>query len=283
MLNPKNAGEAGHYEFLYKQGETSCEGGSRAPEPAGVATGALREPVSVTLSELLPGTEYTFCLVAVNNAGEQAIAPPVTFITSALGEEFSATVTATEATLNAEVGTGGVETSYHIEYGASSIAEVSTPEEHAVPSKTPLVVAQTLTGLKPATTYRYRFVVSNERGTIVGVEHAFTTAPAPGSEPSAELSQRTAPRRTALRAAAAGLPRIRDGLPAGERWAGRDRLIRLIEQPRAAVSGEAVVYASSGNFAEPKGYTLENTFLSRRGPEGWSNPGDHTAAQSDGR
>jgi hypothetical protein len=279
VLNPKNAGEAGHYEFLYRRNERQdepeketggCEGGSKAPEPSGVATGALREPVSVTLNKLLPGTEYTFCLVTVNNVGEQAIAPPVTFITSALGEEFAATVTGKEATLNAEIGAGGVETSYRLEYGASSITEVSTPQEQAVPSKTPLVVAQVLTGLKPATTYHFRFVVSNDRGTIVGVEHAFTTAPAPGSELSQNCpnEQRRAEQPYALR-----LPDCRAyELASPLNTDGQDATDAGVyeEQPRAAVSGEAVVYASFGNYVEPKGAALESTFLSRRGPEGWS-------------
>ncbi len=39
---------------------------------------------------------------------------------------------------------------------------------------------------------------------------------------------------------------------------------------RAAVSGEAVTYASPGSFAEPKGDLLEARYVSRRGPEGWS-------------
>jgi hypothetical protein len=279
VLNPKNAGEAGHYEFLYrrdaKQDEPEketggCEGGSRAPEPAGVDTGALREPVSVALSKLLPGSEYTFCLVAINNAGEQTIAPPVIFTTSALGEEFSSTVTAKEATLNAEVGTDDAETTFHIEYGASSISEVSTPTAHAIPSQTPLIVGQTVLGLKPATTYHYRFVVSNERGTVVGVEHAFTTAPAPGSELSQNCSneQRRTEQPYALR-----LPDCRayemvsplnsDGQDANDSF-------EYAEPPRAAVSGNAVAYASFGNFAEPKGSAYETTFVSRRGPEGWS-------------
>jgi hypothetical protein len=279
VLSPKNAGEAGHYEFLYRkntrqdepQSETGgCEGGSAAPEPAGVATGALRQSVSVTLSKLLPGTEYTFCLAFVNNAGERAIAPPVTFITSALGEEFSSSVTGKEATLNGEVGAGGLETTYHIEYGASSISEVSTPEGHAIPSKTPLVVAQTLTGLKPATTYRFRFVVSNERGTIVGGERTFTTAPAPGSEPPQNCSneQRRAEQPYGLR-----LPDCRAyEMVSTLETNGHDATDPFItsEQPRAAVSGDAVVYGSRGVFAQPKGGSLETAYLSRRGPEGWS-------------
>ncbi len=279
VLNPKNTGEAGHYEFLYRldkeqgepQNETAdCEGGEKAPEPAGAATGALREPVSVTISKLLPGTEYTFCLQVVNNAGEQAIGAPVRFITSTLGKEFSANVLYTEATLNAEVGAGGLETSYHIEYGASSVTEVSTPEAHAIPSTTPTVVAQTLTGLIPARTYHYRFVVSNERGTIVGSEQTFTTAPAPGSEPPQNCSNE---QRRAEQPYGLLLPDCRAyEMVSTLETNGHDATDPFInqEQPRAAVSGDAVVYGSRGVFAEPKGGSLETAYLSRRGPEGWS-------------
>ena len=291
VLNPKNAGEAGHYEFLYRQNEKQdepqnetggCEGGEKAPEPAGVATGALREPVSVTVSKLLPGTEYTFCLVAVNNAGEQAIASPVTFITSALGEEFSATVTGKEATLNAEVGAGGEETSYHIEYGASSVTEVSTPEAHAIPSKTPTVVAQTLTGLKPATTYHYRFVVSNKRGTIVGAEHAFTTAPALGSELAQNCpnEQRRAEQPYGLR-----LPDCRAYemvSPLETQRAGRERLVhRSTNNPARrcpATRSSTHPSAISPNRKAPRlrNYVPFSAWAGRV-----VDPGDHADAQSD--
>jgi WD40-like Beta Propeller Repeat len=39
---------------------------------------------------------------------------------------------------------------------------------------------------------------------------------------------------------------------------------------RASVSGDAVTYASGGAFAEPTGTTIQNQYVSRRGPEGWS-------------
>ncbi len=39
---------------------------------------------------------------------------------------------------------------------------------------------------------------------------------------------------------------------------------------RAAVSGEAVTYPSTGSFGEPKGDLLEARYVSRRGADGWS-------------
>ena len=78
-LNPENALEVGTYEFLYRESATTCEGGKTAPVPAGVALS--KEPVSQSLSGLLPGTTYTFCLLARNAAEETALGAPVTFTT----------------------------------------------------------------------------------------------------------------------------------------------------------------------------------------------------------
>ena len=38
---------------------------------------------------------------------------------------------------------------------------------------------------------------------------------------------------------------------------------------RAAVSGEAIAYASRGSFGSAAGANFENELISRRGPEGW--------------
>jgi len=105
VLNPGGAGELGTYEFLYKASQTECEGGSMAPEPPGMALGVKKEVVSVQLTGLKPGTEYTVCLVEQNAAGEEAQSTRVTFTTQGLGtttvtSESLSTVEATRGTLN---------------------------------------------------------------------------------------------------------------------------------------------------------------------------------------
>jgi hypothetical protein len=83
LLNPKAARETepGSYEFLYKPG-SECEGGQTAPVPASKEFGHEKEAVEAKVSELLPNTQYTYCLRASNEAGETAInATAVTFTT----------------------------------------------------------------------------------------------------------------------------------------------------------------------------------------------------------
>ncbi len=88
VLNPKATapGEAGSYEFLYRQSKTECKGGSKAPSSPGMALGGAAEPVSETVTGLVPLTEYTVCLLARNAEGE-AISPAVTFTTTGFGLE----------------------------------------------------------------------------------------------------------------------------------------------------------------------------------------------------
>jgi hypothetical protein len=125
VLNPRHAGEAGTYEFVYRKSATECQGGEpgeekKAPEPAETATGHSPEPVEATITGLLPGMPYTFCLIAKNAAEEAAVGTPVTFTTLAVAptitSESVSTVEATAATLEAEIDSGGASTTYHFEY-----------------------------------------------------------------------------------------------------------------------------------------------------------------------
>ncbi len=52
---------------------------------------------------------------------------------------------------------------------------------------------------------------------------------------------------------------------------GQDATLAAAEgQPHASLSGEAVTYASRGLFGEPQGGNVENQYVSRREPAGWS-------------
>ncbi len=279
-LNPENALEVGTYEFLYRDSATTCEGGETAPVPAG---GALsKEPVSQSLSGLLPGTQYTFCLLARNAASETAMGAPVTFTTHGAGitEEQVSTVEAAAATLRADIDPGGGETKYRFEYdtapytsgathGTSITEEGENTEVNIGAETTPVTVEALLNGLQPGTTYYYRVVATDTIETFDGPNKTFITPPAPGSEPgqSCPNEQLRAGQPFGLnlpdcRAYEMVSPVETDGqdatLPAPA-WA-----------PRAAVSGEAITYASRGLFGEPKGGSLENQYVSRRGPEGWT-------------
>ncbi len=282
-LNPENALEVGTYAFLYRESTTTCEGGTTAPVPAGVALS--KEPVSQPLNGLLPGTTYTFCLLAGNAADETALGSPVTFTTHGAGitEEQVANIEASAATLQAEIDPGGGETTYRFEYDTApytssaahgtSITREGAGKEGTIGSgTTPEPVEVRLESLQPGTVYYYRVVASNEAGTFNGPGKTFTTNPALGSEPSqhCENEQRRAEQPFGL-----GLPDCRAyEMVSPVQTGGQDATDASIGTgPRAAVSGEAIAYSSRGSFAGPSGANLENELVSRRDPNGWATQG----------
>jgi hypothetical protein len=92
----------------------------------------------------------------------------------------SSAVTQTSATLNATIGPGHADTSYHFEYGTSTAYGTSVPVPDAdigIGLNGPAVVGQELTGLALDTTYHYRVIASNALGQDIGNDRTFTTPP----------------------------------------------------------------------------------------------------------
>jgi hypothetical protein len=272
VLNPHAAGEPGSYEFLYKASATACEGGEVI---GGSALGAKGEVVKAEVT-LLPHTSYTVCLRASNEAGEvSALSAPVTFITLpvplVIEGESSTNVDATEARLQSTINPGNSETAYHFEYGpATDSYDVSTPVREIPAGLTGVGVDVVLTGLNPGTTYHYRVVASNAfPGSVDGTDESFTTPAAQGSGSPTNCPNE---QLRAEQSYASVLPDCRAYEMASPlETSGNDATDWFIKSPpRAAVSGEAVTYASKGDFADATGDTFENQFLSRRGPDGWS-------------
>jgi WD40-like Beta Propeller Repeat len=183
VLNPNAAGEAGEYEFFYSAG-SECTGGSVAPEPAGIALGVKEEAVSVGVSGLLPGTQYTFCVFERNaaNPEEAVFGQPVTFTTPAVApvvsEEFATGVASDSATLGASIVPGGAATTYHFQYGTSAAYGQSTPESASVGADDAGHAAGAhIQGLQPGTAYHYRVVATSSvaPGGVAGPDQTFTT------------------------------------------------------------------------------------------------------------
>jgi hypothetical protein len=286
VLNPNHAGETGTYEFVYKQSESECTGEEKVV--AGTSAKATREPVSAPVGELLPNMPYTFCLRAKNEAGEEALSAPVTFTTLAaaptIARESVSTVEATAATLEAEVVPEGAATTAHYEYlteaqfdangqtftgatGTPQSASIGTDDSaHAVP-------AARIASLQPAKSYRYRVVATNEVAgkveTVDGPGKILTTNPAPGSEPAQNCPNE---QLRAEQPSGLTLPDCRAyEMVSPVETNGQDATESFIESnPRASVLGDAITYASRGNFADPTGGAFEEQYISRRGSEGWS-------------
>lgn len=271
VLNPSHAGEAGTYDFVYKQSESNeCQGEDETATAAKTATGSEKEAVPAeTVSGLVPATDYAVCLVAKNHAEEAAVGAPVSFTTTAVGQENSPVVTADEAEISAEIGTDNSETTYHAQYGANSAEESATVEATVAAAGAPVTVEVRIPGLKAATIYHFHFVANNGHGPAAGEERTFTTPAGPSGAPkevcaNAQLraEQPYGPTLPDCRAYEMVSPLDTNGQDATEPF--------VASPPRAAVAGGAVTYSSRGSFDDPTGATLENQYVSRRESNGWT-------------
>jgi hypothetical protein len=87
----------------------------------------------------------------------------------------------TAVLLSARVDPDGLATSWYFEYGQSTIAsyQTQTPAKGAGASSSPGTVKETISGLEPATSYRFRIVAVNRAGKVYGSAEAFNTTAAP--------------------------------------------------------------------------------------------------------
>ena len=252
VLNPQAPGEAGSYEFLYRQSASECQGGEAT---GGSALGDQAEAVSVAVSGLLPNRQYTFCVLARNEAGETTLSQSVTFKTQltgpVLGEESASNVAASSATLEARVNPEGSDTTYRFEYGTSTMygESIPSPDGDAGPGTSTVGVLAHPQDLKPHTVYHYRVLVTNAVETVTGPDQKFTTQSAGG-----EL---TLPDGRQWEMVS---PPAKDGADINPVW--------LVE---AAENGDAVTYfANAPTEANPLGNPVGTQVLSTRVAGGWS-------------
>jgi hypothetical protein len=284
-------GETGSYEFVYRQSTSECVGGERfedksAPVPAGTAAGAAAEAVEASITGLSSGTQYTFCLLE-RNAGGETLGSPFTFTTGGVGitNERAATVEASTVTLLASINPDGSSTGYHFEYdttpytstashGTSITSEGAGTEINIGSGGSPEPVEVHLTGLTPSTTYYYRVVATNEASEkFYGPNKAITTPPPAGSEPrqGCENESRREEQPYGLdlpdcRAYEMVSPTNTNGQDATGYRAAYSA--RASEAPKG--TEPAIAYSSKASYGNPEGALLENQYLSRRTPEGWS-------------
>ncbi len=140
------------------------------------------EPVSATLTGLTSDTTYYYRVVATNGTGTTAGAVR-TFDTGPGGAPIATTGAATAitfsgATLAGTVDAHGAPTAFAFEYGVTTAFGSLSAVDSAGSANGSQAVTLTLTGLAPATTYRYRVVATNAAGTVTGAVRSFTTAPA---------------------------------------------------------------------------------------------------------
>jgi DNA-binding beta-propeller fold protein YncE len=145
------------------------------------------EPVAVSAeaTNLIPGTEYHYRVVAAdangqNTGGDRSFIAPTA---PSVAEESVLDVASGSATLSANVDPGGAETTYRFEYGqTTSYREtLPVPEGQAGSGLSTVSVSVHPQDLQPSTVYHYRVVVGNlVRGGVVGPDQTFTTQSAGG-------------------------------------------------------------------------------------------------------
>lgn len=181
VVNP-SAPSVASWFFEYNKG-ASCTGAGALATPAQGPEEVQARPTEAAVTGLQPGTQYTFCLVAENEAKVKTLGAGVSFTTAALPPAISAeTVSAVgseSATLSAHIETHGEALTYYFEYGPGETYSSSTPPTTLAAGQGNVAVQALLTDtLAPETTYRYRLVVSNAaHQTADGTDQSFTTYP----------------------------------------------------------------------------------------------------------
>jgi hypothetical protein len=226
-------------------GEIEQIGEGHLVKGSGVAVDALKETVWVADQGASKIVEF---------APEPAKAPTV-------AAESSSAVTASSASLRAEVNPRGAATEYRFEYGRCATAESCS--ESGYEASTPVPdgpvgadfeyheVAAHTQGLEPATTYHFRVLAHNTLGETPGEELIFTTQPA-------------------------GVLGLLDGrgyelVSPPEKHGAKLLSIEEATVIEAALSGDAITYPTNvPTEAEPAGYTNGAQVISSRGASGWS-------------
>jgi hypothetical protein len=98
-------------------------------------------------------------------------------------------ITSSGATLRGTVNPNKRSTTYRFQYGRTQAYGSLTSQASAGDGEAALPVSAVLSGLTPSTTYHYRLVATNDKGTTLGQSKTFTTLAAstpsdPGSSPS---------------------------------------------------------------------------------------------------
>ena len=160
--------------------DPTCAGGY-TDQPLQEVTPASASPVNVqyTITGLLPAQQYCARITATNSVGTTTSSVQQFKTQDAMPTQvftaYAAPRTDTGARLNGYVNPEGSDATYHFEYSADGSNWTSLPDEQTREERVQITAASELSGLEPATTYHYRFVVENDAGTVEGDEMVFTT------------------------------------------------------------------------------------------------------------
>lgn len=234
----------------------------------GTVSGSSQE-VSADATGLKPGTGYEVSLIA-SNLGGQSSAGPEGFSTLTVAPEINsanAFPLEDEATLQAQINPGGLETSYFFEYGPTAAYGQSTSTRTIPAGGVPVTVKTAVFGLTPGSGYHFRVVASNSLGMAEGGDQSFTTqspgAGNPGNCPNETIR---------IHQISTYLPECRayeqvspvDKGGAGAKYYGNNYSMWGISP-----DGNTAIFDSNGSFAGAGQTNWVTAYRSERTPDGW--------------
>lgn len=238
------------------------------------------QPIAADLEDLDPAQSYCVRATATNSGGaDQDNAPFKTLAVppSEASAAFAAPRTDTTARINARVNPGGeADFEYQLEWSEDGSTWTELPiHESSVHAREPVVVADELNGLQPATTYHYRLKLArNEAGSApsLGEEKTFTTrttaemeAASPPSCPNADVR---AAQHTTYLGSCRGVELVNSPDKGNQNALAYGPGVTFFTSPVSA-TGDALLWKVEGGApGGPNG--AENSFLARRTALGWS-------------
>jgi len=201
--------------YAFQWGTATTYGQQTPNRSAG--RGTTGRDVSFRLGGLTPGTTYHYRIVATNADGTTVgadrrfrTALPPASPPAILGTAPFAPY-ANSVTLTALINPGGAATTYKFQFGTTNAYGAETFAATVPAGVQPVEVRVPLTGLQAQTTYHFRTVVSNRRGTVVGPDTTFATGPFPPARLSAQ-TRPTRQRRSHPYFVTSGVLRLADGV-----------------------------------------------------------------------
>jgi len=172
-VNPNDSSALVIFEY-----GTDSNYGSKTEAAQNPVSGTSLSNVSAAVTDLQPGVIYHYRVVATNSFGSKT-GNDITFATPGgipLAETNPvANTTPVTVQLNGIVNPNSLSTDISFEFGTdTSYLDLITASGSPLTGNSPVRVSANVTGLASGTTYHYRIVAANEKGTVFGADKTFT-------------------------------------------------------------------------------------------------------------
>ena len=156
---------------------TTTAYGNKVAASRNPVTGSSPSLVTALIDGLEADMTYHFRVLATNSQGS-ATGADLTFTTTGSAPAAqtgpATSVSPRSARLNGKVNAQLLPTAVAFEYGTTADYGATITASENLAGNGPVNVSSEVTGLEPGTTYHYRIVATNEKGTAVGNDTSFT-------------------------------------------------------------------------------------------------------------